>query len=235
MNIISIYNDFLDRTGQEQNGGVTIAKFNRFKRIADLNMLDWLSGDVAGITPPSPYDNTKVRDWISVFITKHKDVVKNGEFNLPKDYYRNEGPAIIGSYRDIVCGKDEIISNGDTPIEILDSPQFVSRCGTYIDSLKPSIKKPIGRIVGKSIETMPVDLGSVVLYYVRYPNHGEVKVMVDKVYNEELPDPATSVDDEWPEYARNAILYFLIQQYTASTREVALTQQNQAVGKTPRG
>lgn len=235
MDIISLYKDVMDRTAVEQNGGITIEKFNRFNRIAELRLLDYLSGDVEGIKPPEPYSNQKVRDWLSIFITPHKAVVSNGSFAKPANFYRYESNAIIGSYLDDVCGKETFVSKGDTPIEILDAPQFDKRCETYIKSLLPSIKKPIGKMVGNTIETKPKDLGSVVLYYVRYPVFGEVKIKVDQVYNDEVPDPATSINSEWPEFAREFLIYFITKQYTPSTREKALAEQNELTGKSARG
>ena len=90
-------------------------------------------------------------------------------------------------------------------------------------------------MVGNAFETMPKDLGSAVLYYVRYQKFGEVKVKIDAVYNDEIPDPATSIDSEWPEFAREFLIYFITKQYTASTRERALTEQNEVAGKSVRG
>lgn len=124
MDIISLYNDFLDRTETEQNGSVTIEKFNRFERLAELRFLDFLSGDVEGVKPPEPYSNTKLRDWLSIFIKKDSFLVQDGYFTKPSDYYRYDRNAVIGDYRDEVCGKDVLVSNGNTPIEILDGQQF---------------------------------------------------------------------------------------------------------------
>lgn len=235
MDIISLYNDVLDRTATEQNGSITISKFNRFNRIAELRGLDYLSGDVEGVKPPEPYSTQKLRDWLSIFIKSDNFQVQNGSFTKPTDFYRYESNAIIGDYRDEVCGKDVLVSNGNTPIELLDSQQFDSRCQTFIKKLKPSAKKPIGKMVGNTIETMPVDLGSVKLYYVRYPVFGEVKVKIDPIYNDEVPDEATSINSEWPEFARSFLLYFIVQQYPASTREKALVEQNEVINKSPRG
>lgn len=235
MDIISLYNDVLDRTAQEQNGEIGIAKFNRYEKIAELRLLDYLSGDVEGVKPPEPYSTQKLRDWLSIFIKKEGAQVQDGAFIKPADFYRYESNAIIGDYRDEVCGEDVLVSNGNTPIELLDSLQFDSRCQTYIKSLKPSAKKPIGKMVGNTIETMPKDLGSVVLYYVRYPVFGEIKVKIDPIYNNEVPDTATSINNEWPEFARNFLLYFIVQQYPLATREKALVEQNEVVGKSPRG
>ena len=84
------------------------------------------------------------------------------------------------------------------------------------------MRKPIARIVGENFEYAPIDLGSVELIYTKYPVPAEVKVTVDTVYNNEIPDPINSVDYFWPEFARNLLIYFITQQYPVGTREKAL-------------
>lgn len=235
MEIISLYNDFLDRTATEQNGSVTIEKYNRFSKLGELRLLDYLTGDVEGVKPPEPYNVQKLRDWVSKFITPDMKQVANGTSPKPADYYRFESLSVIGSYLDEVCGKVELVSKGDTPIDLLDSQQFDMRCQTKIKDLKPSGKKPIAKMVGGDFHYMPKDLGSVKLEYVRYPVYGEIKITIDTVFNDEIPDPINSINYEWPEYARNILLYFIVQQYPVSTRERALVEQNELLGKSPRG
>lgn len=235
MDIISLYHDVIDRTATEQNGEMGIEKFNRYNRLGGLRMLDFISGDISGITPPEPYSTEKVRDWLSLFITTDTKQVQSGTSPKPENFYRYESLSMIGDYRDEVCGKDVLVSNGNTPIELLDALQFDSRCQTYIKSLKPSAKKPIAKMVGSEFHYMPKDVGSVKLEYVRYPIFGEIKIKFDAVYNEQVPDPATSIDSEFPDYARELIVYFITKLYSAGTRERALVEQNEVVAKTVRG
>lgn len=234
MDVVSVYNDVLDRTATEQNGTISIKKFNRFSRLAELRLLDYLSGDISGVTPPEPYTTEKLRDFLSVMLKSEPVQSKDGVFTKPGDYYKFDSSSIIGSYKDDHCGEEVIVSGEDTPIEILDGPQFTSRSKTYIKSLKPSIEKPIGKMVGNKIETLPKDLGSAKLYYIKYPVFGEVKVKVDNVFNEEVPDEVNSVNYEWPESCRNLLVYFICQQYPLSTRERAFVEQNELVNKGPR-
>lgn len=235
MDIISLYKDVFDRTAAEQNGSITIDKFNRYEKLAELRLLDYLSGDIEGVKPPEPYATAKLRAWLSKFIAKKPVLVVNGAFQKPADFYRDDRAAIIGSYLDEVCGKIVTITGANTPIEILDGPQFDYRCNTYIKSLRPSARKPIGTLVGDTVETMPRDLGSIMFYYIRYPVYGEVKVKIDPIYNDEVPDPATSKDNEWPEFAREFLIYFMTEMYTAGTRERAGAEVNQVVNKSERG
>lgn len=234
MDIISVYNNYLDRTGAEQNGGTSIEKFNRYSKLAELRLEDYLSGDISGVTPPEPYTTEKLRDFLSTMLRSDTMQVQNGSFTKPDDYYKFDSSSIIGSYKDELCGEEVLITGEDTPIEILDGPQFTMRSQTYIKSLRPSAKKPIGKMVGDTIETLPKDLGSVKLYYIRYPVFGEIKVKKDPVYNDEIPDSVTSVNYQWKESVRNLLLYFICQQYPVSTREKAFVEQNELINKGPR-
>ncbi len=234
MDIIEVYNDVLDRTAAEQNGTIGISKFNRYSKLAELRMLDYLSGDLSGVTPPEPYTTEKLRDFLSTMLKSESVQVQNGSFTKPDDYYKFDSSAIIGSYKDDLCGEEVFISGDDTPIEILDGSQFNMRSQTYIKSLRPSAKKPIGRMVGDTIQTLPKDLGSVKLYYIRYPVFGDIKVKIDPIYNDEIPDPDNSTDYQWKESCRNLLVYFICQQYPVSTREKAFVEQNELINKGPR-
>lgn len=231
MQIVSVYKDFVDRTAVEQNGSAAIQKYNRFSRLGELRLLDYLTGDVEGVKPPEPYNVQKLMDWITIMSAKDFKQTVGGTTAKPVDYYRFESLCMIGDYRDEVCGKDVLVSKGDTDIELLGPQQFIRRTKTHIESLIPSAKKPIAQLVGANFEYMPKDLGSVKLQYIRYPKFGEIAIKVDQIYNEEIPDPATSTDYEWPEYARNILLYFIVQQYPMGTREKAIVEQNETVGK----
>jgi len=236
MNVISIYNDVMDRTATEQNGTLTITKYNRFSKLAELKCLDYLSGDIEGIKPPEPYSNQKLRDFLTPFIATDTKQVTSGVSIKPDNYYRFDNLKVIGSYLDVNdCGDEVMVSKGDTVIELLDSQQFDKRCLTKIKDLRPSMKKPIAKMVGNTFVYAPVDLGSVKLEYVRYPVYGQVIVEIDAVFNDEIPSPTFSIDYEWGDYARNLLLFFLTQFYPVSTREKALVEQNELVGKSPRG
>lgn len=236
MDIVSVYNDVMDRTATEQNGSLTIEKFNRFSRLAELRLLDYLTGDIEGVKPPEPYNNQKVSDFLTPFIATDSKQVSNGNSIKPVNYYRFESLKVIGSYLDENdCGEAVIVSKGDTPIELLGSQQFDKRCETKIKSLRPSMKRPIAKMVGNTFQYMPADLGSVKLEYVRYPIFGEVAVEVDQVYNDEVPSKTASTDYEWGDDVRNLLLFFIVQQYPVSTREKALVEQNELVGKSSRG
>lgn len=235
MNIIEIYNAVADKVKPEQNGTLAISSFNIKSKTAELRLLDYISGDVEGIKPPEPYTTLKVKDWLSYFLKTQTGVTEEGRFAKPDDYYMFESMTIIGSYKDENCGEPIVHVGCDTSIELLDSAVYDKRCFTHIKSLKPSIKKPITRIVGNEFEFNPADLGSIKLVYKKYPEYGQVKIKIDPVFNDEVPDPATSIDYEWPEFARGLLTWFICQQYPTGTREAALTQQLAVEAKSVRG
>jgi len=236
MESISLYNDYLDRTASEQNGVTTIEKYNRYSKLGELRLMDYLSGDVEGTKPPEPYNVQKLKDWFTIFITTDSKQVQNGTSPRPGNYYRFESLKIIGSYLDENdCGEAEVVHKANTPITLLDSQMFDKRLITDIKSLRPSARKPYAKMVGQTFVYAPEDLGSVILEYARNPVFGEVKTKIDPVYNDLVPDPATSIPYEWPEYARNILLYFIVQQFPIGTREKALVEQNELAGKGARG
>lgn len=225
----------MDKVKVEQNGSLTFTSYNIKSRLGELRLLDYLSGDVEGLKPPEPYTTQKVRDWLTYFLISVKRLVQDGTLAKEPDYYMWEAASLIGSFKDELCGEPVTITGCDTPIELLDVAVFDARCQTYIASLKPSLKKPIAKSVGKNFEFLPVDLGSVKITYKRLPVFGEIKTTIDTVYNIEIPDPATSIPYEWPEFARPLLTWFIAQQYSVSNREKALTEQLLVEGKTVRG
>ena len=123
---------------------------------------------------------------------------------------------------------DTVKSDCNIPIELLQGQQFYNRCNTSIKGLKPSFTKPICKMVGNKFEFSPRDIGSVKIEYIRYPVYGELKMKVDPVYGIEVPDTTTSIKYEWNEYAREYLLWFLVDTFSNSTREAAMKQFNSA-------
>lgn len=224
IDVVSIYQDSIDRVAENENAHLSFAKFNRFSKLAELKTIDWLTGN--GNTIPAP-PFQKNKDWLSTFIKKFPAQVTNGTISKPDDYYGYENFYRIGSKVEADCDEDEVSQSCNTPIEILDGQQFYVRCNTYIEGEKPSFKKPIAKIIGNTFEVLPNDLGSVTLEYIRNPVFAQIKTMQDNVYNEEVPNPATSINYEWPEAIREIILWFVVQSFSINTREAALNQMNQ--------
>jgi hypothetical protein len=233
VDINSIFLDVLDRISPEMNGSLTIQKFNRISKIGELNLLGWLTGSISSQPGyPEPYTTQKNKDFVAPILKTEKRSVVNGVVEKFSDYYMWERAAILGDRIDEVDGEQVTISEGDTPIELLDSAMFDARTKTHIESLRPSVKKPICKLVGNEFHFLPKDIGSIAIEYKRLPVFGELKSKIDEVYNNEVVDESASADYEWGEGLRTALVFFICEQYPIGTREVALQQQIQAVGKT---
>lgn len=233
MDVNSVYLNVMDRVSPEMNGSLGIQEYNRYSKLAELRLMEWLTGNISGQPGyPEPYSTQKVKDFLSPFIATDKKQVENGIADKPDNYYMWERAAVIGDRLDELCGDPVIITGVDTPIELLDSATFDARSQTHIKSLSPSIRKPICKLVGDSILCLPKDLGSIAIEYKRYPVFGQLKVTIDQVYNNEVVDVAGSTPYEWGEYARELLVFFIVEQYPIKTRETAVQQQQQLVRKT---
>ena len=100
MNIYEVYQDCIDLINESENGQFSFARFNRYSWRAQLNFIDWLSGNLDGRTPPEPYLSAKNKDWLSPFITKYPKQVTNGIVPKPADYYGFENMYLLGQYNE---------------------------------------------------------------------------------------------------------------------------------------
>jgi hypothetical protein len=236
LSVIEVYEDCRDRINTEQNGQLSYGLFNRFSWIGQLAMLDWLSGDVSDVVPPQPYLSQKNKDWLSPFIAKTTGNVSDGQFPKPEDYYQIDNWYIIGSSTQQDCVTQEVTKTlvCNTPGDTLDGAEFEFRCKTFIKGLKPSMKKPIMKLVGDNFVFSPEDPGSIAIEYIRYPVKARIETMLDTVYNEEVPNPVTSIDFEWAEFSRPILVWFICDQFFNRTREQAGKQFNIQTQKTVR-
>lgn len=227
LDAISLYDDVVkDAANADQNGHLSYAMFNRISRIAELRLLDWLSGDVANEKMPIPWVSQKNKDWLSPFIKKYSAQVEGGVISRPSDYYQYENFYRLGAASGLDCDEDPTADECNTPIELLDGQQFYERCRTYIEELKVSLGKPIAKMVGNQFEVMPRDLGSVELEYIRYPVFASITPKIDPVYNEEVPDVV--VDFEWDERSRPALIWFMVDEFSNHVSNQSMKQFNAA-------
>ncbi len=235
---ISIYEDVIkDSINKWESGYASIAMFNRLSRRAELRIIDWLSGDVAGVVPPEPWLTQKNKDWLAPLLKKFPANVENGVIQKPSDYYKYESLKRILTAVDDVCTEDEgdLTKEEDYNVTILDDDKFNQRCSTYIKDKKPSLKKSICRMTGNEIEVRPRDIGTVELTYLRYPKFAVIGTKIDPVYNDIVADDNNTDNYEWGEWARPVLIYFITNFYADHIREQALKQFNQATGKGERG
>lgn len=226
----------LDKINEDGNGQLTVQRFNRYLWMAILRTMDWLSGDVANIIPPTPYTAQKDRDWLSPFITKYSTNTVGGKITKPEDYYGWDNAFLLGNYNDLPedCEEEIFVDNCNIPIELLSGDEFYYRCITDIEGLQPSLTKPICKEVGNTFEFRPFDLGSMTLEYLRYPVKARLGVVMDNVHNQEVYDPLTSVDLDWPQYAEDVISWFIADMFFNFVSNQAGKTFNVQSGKTVR-
>jgi len=234
----SVYEDVvLDNVNESENGSLTLSMFNRLSKRAENRLFDYLTGDIEGVKPPTPYTVQKLKDILSTFIVKYPAQVAGGKLTRPNDYYTYDSMVMLGSFNATSdCDEEvDVVEGCNTPIEVLESSAFDARCQTNIIGLKPSFKKPIAKLVGDTFEFAPADIGNVVLSYVRFPKYAVIVSKMDTVYNEEVIDEPLSTNYEYSEFARELLIYFISDFFATHTREKALKEQNMATQKTVRG
>lgn len=229
LDIKTVYDDVVkDTANADQNGQLSYQMFTRLSRRAELRMLEWLSGPIDGNpNMPAPWKTQKNKDWLSPLIKKYPAQVVNGTIDRPSDYYLYEDFYRIGSKSDADCDDDVIVTDDcNTPIELLDGQQYYQRCRTYIDELKPSLDKPIAKLVGNKFEVLPKDLGSVELEYIALPVFGSITGKVDPIYNDEVPDVV--VNYSWDERSRPLLIWFIVDEFSNHVSSQSMKQFNQA-------
>lgn len=240
MDIISIYEDAArSRANKDENGYWDYTMFNRDMQIASNRVLDYITGDSSNQNLPISYSTQKAKDFIAFLITKYSAPIVNGVIERPANYYHFDNLFILSLKNQEGCETDDTDCDMDTPIEeviqtpveMLDGQQFYVRSQTYIKGLKPSPQKPICKMVGNTIEFLPKELGSCTLEYIRYPIAGTIVSAEDPIYYNDVASPTLSTNSEWPEWARQIILYFLVQGFATHISETALFQMNEAMGK----
>lgn len=227
----------LDRVVTAQNGDLTYEQFTRNSQIAELRLLDWLTGDVSGVQPPAPYTTQKVKDWASFLLTPATANVQNGVYERPADYYLFESMTLLNGtlQQDCETGIQTKVQQKDPSIEILDTQVYADRMNTYVKRLKPSLKNPFAQEVGTTFEFCIPDIGGIRLLYYRYPKFAQIVSKPDPDFNDVVYDPVNSVDYQWPIFAKDSLIWFIVDVFADGTREQALKKTNQETGKSPRG
>lgn len=235
INVNDLWLDVLDKINEPSNGQLPVSRFNRYLWLAQLRCMDWLSGDVAGVIPPTPYLAQKNKDWLSPFITPYPVQVVNGVVTKPEDYYGWENGYLLGDYNvNVKCDEDVVNDGCNIPIELLDGDKYFMRCNTFIEGLKPSFQKPIAKEIGNTFEFLPTDLGSITIEYYRLPVKAQLVVKIDTILNDEVYDPIASVNLEWSAFAEDVIAWFVADQFFNFVSNQAGKTFNTLTGKTVR-
>lgn len=227
MKVSSIYEDAKDDVNAQENGTLTHEWFNRVSRRAENRLIDFLTGDVEDAKVPAPYLSQKNKDWLAFLIVEDKKQIQDGVFPKPKDYYQFEN--LYGLYLKTDCNSDskQIVRK---PIELLDGSNFNERISTDVEELKPE-NKPISKLTAKGFEVMPEDIGSAALEYIRYPKYAHLATKFDAVYHQDVPDDLASENYEWDEYAREILVWFIVDSFCNRNRDQTLKQFNNSTAK----
>ena len=238
MDIISIYQDAArDAANKDENSTFDYEMFNRMIRRASNRTISYITGDTMGEVLPFAYSTEKAKGFISYLITPYKQQVVDGLMAKPSDFYMFENMYEM-SLKDNGCEPDKGCddeSNGVNEIiyrtiELLDGQQWNIRSTTNIELLKPK-NKPIAKEVGNDFEFLPKDIANVRLDYIRYPIVGEIVSVYDATYNDQIADPTLSTDTEWPEFAREMLIYFLVNSFADHTSQKSLKEDNVITGQ----
>lgn len=223
ISVISLYQDCVqDDINEAENGYEAAAQFNRALRRADTQLLGIITGsnvESPGTDFPLAYNKQKFTDYKKKFIVKKP--YAGSSFTLPEDYYTYDNLYRIGSMKEADCTTGEILTNVkcDSPIEMVEGQEFKSRCNSKIKGLRPE-RSPIAKIVDNGMEVAP-DGMSMVLEYVRYPKEAKLATTLDLNFNIPVPDVNASVDIEWDEWARESLVWFIVNKFITKTRERA--------------
>lgn len=240
MDIISLYEDWArDSVNKDENGTADYEMFNRVVLRASTRLLNYLTGGTDGEAPPFSYDVEKAKGFIAFLITTYKQQVVNGIMPKPDNYYSFENLYTM-ALKETGCeepkdcddennGVNEIIYR---EVDVLDGQEFNVRAGTNIELLKPK-NKPIAKEIGKNFEFLPIDTGNARLDYIRYPIAGTVNSVPDPTYNDQIADPATSIDCEWGEWARELLIFFMTDSFANKTSQQSLKQNNILTAQIP--
>jgi hypothetical protein len=225
---VDIWDAVNDDISIAESGQLSETSFNiRLKR-TQINLLRFLTGDlVDNQLFPIPYKKQKLKDYLKDFIVRPF----NNSFELPEDYYNWDNLYKLGRVlSDDDCNVDdiEIDDSCDTKIELLDGQQFNERCSSWIKELRPSEGEPIGKIVDNRVETLPKDVGTMALEYIRYPKDAEIKLIIDPNTNDEIVDVNASGEVEWGKWALEYLVWGIVNYHSKKTREGALKQFNKS-------
>lgn len=230
ISVVGVYNDVRFRVNKE-NGFLSTQEFNDASWMAQLSMIDWITGGSSGTEVPQLYLNQKNRDWISFLIEKYQVTVSDGIFTKPVNYYLFEnlykvnGPTTI-----VIDGSPVAMDIPDYPISLLSNNKFNVRANSNIEELKPSLDSAISKMFLNKIQILPKNIGDVILEYIRYPIKSLLVTVRDTTYQEDVPNENASTHFEWGEYARGLLVWFIVDEIANHTREGALKQFNTASG-----
>ena len=233
--IQSVYQDVArDSVYKDENGLLDFNMFGRMSKRGELRLQDWLTGDVSGQKLPISFSNQKTKDWISPFLTPYKTSLDaEGQFKKPDDYYYFDNLYSL-NLKNNDCKEEETDcgeNNNEKEIEknvirLFDGDKYNQKIKTRIKGAKPTPTNAIAKEIGNSFEVYPKNVAGVVLEYIRLPKFAKIVTLIDPVLNDVVIDPTNSINYEWGEGVREALIYFITDSFATHISSPTLKQMN---------
>ena len=203
-NIGVVYNTLKDLANKDQQGFISVAEFNRFANIAQLNIFNGLFDELkdakrltrAGFNPMRDKSRIKRVEEDLAYFSKSDTITKaSGKFAKPVDLARIIGVTTAGS----------IMLNQSTkkPIEICYDEEKIERI--LISNLSaPTDEFPVA-LVSEFIHVFPTTVNKIQIRYYKYPES-----TASGVRNSSLPTYSlngTRYDFELPEHYTSDLVY----------------------------
>lgn len=216
-----LFKAVVDQANSEESGLIDPV-FNSFLKLAELALLDWLTGNLANPNEaPAPFLTEKNKAWLLPFIQS-----KPGNFKttipIPDDYYIHQSLRVRWQ-KD--CDSEKALFND---VNIVHSNKVETIKSSVIRGIQPTSKKPIGEVIGRTIQLHPQpEGGEYDFIYVREPKFGKYITKEDTTFMDQVYDPAKSENLEWP-IATLPYFVFKINDYINTRhRELDAFQMNQ--------
>lgn len=221
IDVQELYYTVSQQANTDENGQLATS-FNSFIKMAELDIMDWLTGRVD--KSPSRYLTQKNKDLLIPFITSKDENFSDGTIPKPADYYTFENMRVAWLKTD--CDESGKPMKWHD-VTLLNSDKIANRIQSSIEGIKPTTEMPIAEIVGNEFKLHPEGMdGQSKLIYIRYPIYGIYNTVIDPIYNDNVYDPATSKNLEWEESLMNYFVDRMMQYISIRNGAVDQFQMN---------
>lgn len=216
------------QTNSDENGQLFTC-FNPFLEMAELAIMDWLTGKLdkngSPFPAPSKFLTQKNKDFLSPFIVKKDDNFKEGIIAVPKDYYTFESLRVAWLNKD--CDSNGAPYNWHD-VTLLNSDKVANRLNSSIAGIKPTEERPIAERIATDLVLHPENMdGQHKLIYIRYPKFGKYVTKIDTRFNDAVYDEANSSDLEWEQSLMNYFVDKIMEYFSIRNGAVEQFQMGQ--------
>ena len=211
---VTTYYDVLSQVNRPDYGDLSIELFNKFSRLAEIAIFDWLTGkDLSGKgnqPAPAPWLTQKNKDWLLPFSAEpEKRHISTGFFPAPKKYSQFE--SLVRYY-----SKDGVLKYA--PVDLLTASKFSHRLSSRTIGKNTNIAKQVTKAGIVGFELVPAE-GDYELSYLRLPNFASLVAVEDVVYKTQVPSEDRSKHYEWPEEVATVLIHNISQRFAVHARQ----------------